>query len=48
MAQNIFKAKVLNDQTKATLKGATAYQIADFIDYNALEIIFLLMELLLI
>lgn len=25
MAQNIFKAKVLNDQTKATLKGATAY-----------------------
>jgi len=25
MAQNIFKAKVINDQTKATLKGATAY-----------------------
>jgi outer membrane receptor for ferrienterochelin and colicins len=25
MAQNIFKAKVLNDQTRATLKGATAY-----------------------
>jgi outer membrane receptor for ferrienterochelin and colicins len=25
MAQNIFKAKVLNDQTKVILKGATAY-----------------------
>jgi len=25
MAQNIFKAKVLNDQTKAMIKGATAY-----------------------
>jgi outer membrane receptor for ferrienterochelin and colicins len=25
MAQNIFKAKILNDQTKTALKGATAY-----------------------